>query len=1753
MNKLSPFLAFIFLASGAQAQLKVDFNSTTQEDGPNNQAGFQAFNAAHEGTTPPPTQNYSALGTSVAVTVSWPNTTDQNVRQFIDRAAANDRNWGSSNIDLLTDWAGADTRTAQGGKGTYNGNAGTPTDLVVTLGGLTPGNYEWTSYHHDTENMVGDFTVELSLNGGANYSQIGGTRTMTDSSTGGNPDGAQTYSDASFTIVTLPSTVAFPFTAASGQEIKVRFRALSTSLVHQSFMVVNGFEVAEVASTDGPTALSLLGSSVSSAATIGTTVGSFTTIDSTPGDTFSYSLVSGPGNTNNGDFDLQGDQLLVDRDISEFPAGTILSIRVSTTDASSNSFEQTFNIALVADSDGDGLDDAWELTYFPNLTTTSGTDQSDGDNLNNLAEQAAGTDPTLADTDGDTLNDDLETNTGTYQSPTDTGSNPLNSDSDGDGLNDGEEVSDTNGFVTNPNLADTDGDGFNDQNEISRGFDPTLSGNFPPGLLPLVLNEILTNNQSGLEDGNGKKSDWIEIFNPNSQTINLEGFYLTDDSTIPTKWIFPAINIGSNGYLVVFASGDNAPDADANLHTNFRLTNSGEYLALVSPNGNTIEDVFSPTYPEQFGDISYGRSSSGEFAFFTTSTPGQANNSGAPGVVKDTRFSVDRGFYDDPFALAILSDTQGAQIRYTLDGSLPTPTTGTIYTGPISISTTTNVRALATLPGTDWLPTNVDTHTYIFVDDVAQQPADPAGWASDWGSDAQVGQIVVSDYEMDPRVVNDTLNLRDADHSIRNALLDIPSVSITMKQLDIATSQADRNAGFSQSLYGTPRERFERICSVEYLLPDGSKGFQEDCKIETHGNSSRTPFRMQKHSLRLTFSSQVGAGKLNYDLFPDSTIDQFNKLVLRACFTDSWALNTWSVARYRPNDAQYLRDVWMKDSMKAMGHASGEGNFVHLYLNGLYFGLHNLTERIEDDWYAEHLGGETEDWLVNSDLSNPPARWNTMLSLANQASSSDTAYDSLKDYLDLENYADYMLLHFFADSEDWPHKNGYAAANVDSGDGKFRFQVWDQEIALDKFSWNRYDDNRSAGTPLQSLRQNDDFKILFADRVYRHLFDGGALTVLSASGRYLERANEIDKAIVAESARWGDVQASTPYGHTPLSQSGVDQDYHPPLINNPIYFTREQHWVVERDNIINHYLPVLHDQSDSRSFIRELRAEDLYPSIDPPNYSQLGGVVPQDFELSLTSQDGGVYYTTDGSDPRAPGGGIAATAGSFGAPSVASVFPYNSSDWLFLDTAVAQSTSDVVVGNGAYGATDWKHPSYDDSPWTAGQAPIGKGINTVTFNSDFNHGTSPFTPTIYFRKEFNVTGASDYVSLNFSSIQDDGIIVYLNGREIYRHNIDPGTIEFSHYANASDNEGTVIGIEHTLAAGQIQEGVNIIAVELHNRSAGSSDMGLEMKLDALKAAEAGNSFNLTETSSVKSRTRASNGEWSALREANFIVGTPANSQNLIISEIMFNPAGPDENLEFIELFNISATEALDLTNVSFTDGITYTFPTGFVIPPGGRVVVVKNQATFAANYTTNGIVIAPGEFSSSLSNDGEDIVLTANDGSPIKAFRYFTDGTPSWPSSADGFGPSMVLIDPLSNPDPAVGSNWKSSTNNGGSPGTGEEKSLPANPAEDLDGDGFNALAEYFFGTSDTEAGANPMNIQVINDEIIFSYPFDPAATAAQAIIELSDDLNSWAEEPASITNQANGSTPDGRMIENLKIDESSLKKFIRVRVIQTP
>ncbi|MDB2674273.1 lamin tail domain-containing protein [Akkermansiaceae bacterium] len=691
---------------------------------------------------------------------------------------------------------------------------------------------------------------------------------------------------------------------------------------------------------------------------------------------------------------------------------------------------------------------------------------------------------------------------------------------------------------------------------------------------------------------------------------------------------------------------------------------------------------------------------------------------------------------------------------------------------------------------------------------------------------------------------------------------------------------------------------------------------------------------------------------------------------------------------------------------------------------------------------------------------------------------------------------------------------------------------------------------------------NDEFRILFADRVHKHMFNGGALSESESVARYLKLADEIDKAIVAESARWGDTQDNTPYGNTASSSNNIDADYYPPTINDPIYFTREQHWVVERDVVTNHYIPILHDESDSRSIVRELRARNLYPSIDPPIYSQHGGIVPSGFDLAVTASEGNIYYTTDGSDPRLTGGGINPSAGMLTGGALADTFlDFEATGWRFLDNGVAQSNSNVVVGNGSYNATDWKHPDFNDNSWGTGQAMLGYGaVGSVPIRTTVGPAGTPRNITTYFRKEFTVSGAADYTELTFDLIRDDGAIVYLNGKEIDRSNLADGVITATSLATSASPEDEIVPLSTlTLAPGDLVEGVNVIAVEVHQTSTGSSDLGVDLRVRGIKPNPGASDVTLTETGTLKARSFGG-GEWSALTEADFIVGIPASPSNLVVSEINYNPAGVDDTKEWLELMNISAT-AIDLTDVSFT-GITYTFPAGTTLEAGQRIVLVKDQAGFAADYDTAGILIAPGVFAGSLNNGGEELAIIDATGTvDIQRFTYL-DQAP-WPTAPDGTGATLVLVSPQSSPAHGDPASWRSSFNSGGSPGGSDGQTFTGDPDVDLDGDGLTALLEYAFGSINGDAGPSPESVISVGqglfgdpavESLAITFRRNLAAEDVIITVEGSADLVDWdlvqTQIVSAIPNGDGTETVTYRSLSDIAV---TTREFIRVKVTQSP
>ncbi len=757
------------------------------------------------------------------------------------------------------------------------------------------------------------------------------------------------------------------------------------------------------------------------------------------------------------------------------------------------------------------------------------------------------------------------------------------------------------------------------------GGSADAGGNTPSDLTMPVINEFLASNGSeeplgpgDLLDADGDSSDWIELYNPTAQTFDLGGWYLTDNPDKLKKWRFPRPTLlASHAYLLVFASGKNRRTGE--LHTNFKLAAEGGYLALVMPDGEPVAHAYGPVYPPQLRDVSYGLPpnfiADGTPQYFATPTPGHPNASNSVVVVAGPRFSHEHGLYDSPFTLTLSCDTPGATIRYTTDGKPPTETSGQVYTAGIVIRATTYVRAAAFKAGCR--PSTVNTCTFVFPVDVERQPGKLLGFPAYWGS-------VPADYEMDPEIVSSL-----APGQLAQALRSLPTMSIVMDANDLfGASGLYVNWKYSG-------DSWERPCSVELIPPEGGAGFQVNCGLRIYGGAGR---REAKKTFRLQFTSVYGPSELHYPLFGAGAADHFDQLVLRANFDDAYGY-IWTDDR-----AQYLRDEFVRRLQLALGDPTPHGTFVHLYLNGLYWGLYNPVERPEASFAATYFGGDKNDWdALNAGRpvgDSTTTTWNAMLQLVRQGLASNANYQRLqgnhldgtrnpqyRDYLDLDNYIDYLLINFFAGNKDWPGRNWYAAMNRVEPTGWKSFS-WDAEWTMginSPVTVNVTDVNTHICEPYGRLRANPEFCLRFADRAYRAFFNQGPFYVDSfrpqwdrnhpecnrPAALYAELADEIEQAMVAESARWGDVKDSGPYR--------IDQ------------------WRNQRDWILNTYL-----SQRSGIVLGQLRTAGLYPALDPPVF-RISGAPPQadtalpSSLLAMTAATGAaIYYTTDGSDPRTP-------------------------------------------------------------------------------------------------------------------------------------------------------------------------------------------------------------------------------------------------------------------------------------------------------------------------------------------------------------------------------------------------------------------------------------------------------------------------------------------------------------------------------------
>jgi len=1038
-------------------------------------------------------------------------------------------------------------------------------------------------------------------------------------------------------------------------------------------------------------------------------------------------------------------------------------------------------------------------------------------------------------------------------------------------------------------------------------------------------------------NGQPKYEDWIEFQNVTDGPVDVSGWYLTDDDKDLTKWQFPSnCVIGAREYRRVYASAKDPAkygwpfkDSTGALHTNFELASGGEFLALVHADGQTIEHAYE--FPEQRGLVSYGIGSDGQTGYLTQVTPGSANASVYDGVVEDTSFSVGRGFYDAPVTVQISCSTPGAVIRYTTDTSEPTASHGAIYdpASPIVIAQTTCLRAAAFKDG--FLSSNIDTQTYLFLDNVLVQATNPstgaqvvpAGYPATWPGGSETG-AVTGDYQVDPDIASrggQFGNLYAA--TLKDDLKAIPSISLVVP--------TDQFFGLGTGIYiNEGQDGTERAGSVEFLDPTGAEKFHINCGVRMQGGANHdgggttlNRWKSYKLSMRLTFRGLFG-GKLAYPVFGDNAADEYDTLVLDSRPQNSWVHGN-STQRTR---GEYIRDQIASDTQLAMGGYACHGRPVHLYLNGLYWGLYWLHERPDDAFAASYLGGDKDDYdVIKHDDGNVVSGSNddyiAMFDISATWPDQVTAFENLKAKLDVADFIDYLLANFYLGNGDWDGKNWYATRNRFDSAGRWRWHMWDGEHIMDDGTLATSNaTNKNTYRAPTGLHQkwiaNAEYRMLFADRVHKHFYNDGVLTTAKFTALFTDLAMQINRGIVGESARWGDNRRAT------------------------LPYTRNAEWLSEINRLLSSFIPTRREvvlsqfTGKSPAWYPTVYATTFYVNGQP----QHGGDVPAGAMLTLSTGGVLVGYTLDGSDLRLPGGAVSPTAVQYTTP--------------------LPLTKSVTVKSRSLVSSTWG--ALVEATYNVG--PVRESIRITELMYHPDNGELEFIELKNVGSEavnLNLVRFTDGITHTFGdvSVAPDGFVLLVRSKALFEAHYTslPAGVEVIQWADgALDNAGETLTLVDAL-------GRTIQSFTYNDKWYPMTD---------------GDGFSLTIRDPYSPDLSAWDSK-SGWRISSVVDGTPGADEaglapeTIVINELLAHShnALPD----WIELHNTTG-QAVSIGGWFLSDSASnltkYEIPDGMVIPGYGYVVFYEDQH-FGSAFA--------------LSDDGETAYLTSGQAGQVTGYQ----------------------------------------------------------------------------------------------------------------------------------------------------------------------
>ncbi len=980
----------------------------------------------------------------------------------------------------------------------------------------------------------------------------------------------------------------------------------------------------------------------------------------------------------------------------------------------------------------------------------------------------------------------------------------------------------------------------------------------------VVLNEICPANADIIYDPDLYNfSGWIEVYNGGNSTVNLGGYYLSDNQNQPLKWRIPnGTTVAAKGYLLIWCD-----EANTGLHTNFSLNANGEDVVFSNPTGTLMDKV---TFPKQHTNVSYGRTTNGtgSWNFLATASPGLENKSAAvTQLTEKPTFSLAGGRYSSQQQVILKHTNTQAEIRYTTDGSEPTITSG-LYSTPLPVTQTRTIKAKAFVTGA--LPSPTETQTYFI-------------------NEHTFGLPVVS------------ISTRPA------YLLD--------NRIGIYIAGTNGITGNCESTPKNWNRDWDRHAVFEYFDKNGNRLFNQSIDISIAGGCSRS--QAQK-SIAIKARNKYGNNIMNFKFFDSKSINQFGGLLLRNSGND------FNITMFRDALMQRLLTGQMDIDYQEYQPAI-------LYLNGQYMGIQNLREKMDADYIESNYG--LKDDAIDLLESNAYAKegtnnaYNTYLNtLSSMNRNTQAAFDYIDANIDVQEYINYLVAQIYYANTDWPGNN-IKYWRPRTGNGKFRWMLYDTDFGFDIY----YNTPANHATLNFATATNGDswpnppwstrhIRMVLENPVFRSRFIQTMNTALNTTfhpDRVIALINQFQTTIASEMPKhkerwWGNMNEW----------------------NNEVQ--RMRNFAVARNQYMRQHVAAFFGLGNATVTI----ATEVKQGAGKFRINQ----VVTDANPAQT------YFT-----------GLPITVEPVAAPG------YIFKEWKITKQ---HATSVALIPAGStwkyfdqgYAPANWNGESFDDTAWPQGAEQLGYGEGDEQTIVGYGPNSNNKYITTYFRKSFNVADTVGLTQLSGSMLIDDGAVVYLNGMEVARYNMPNGTIANNTVALTAAEEN--VYTPFTIPKGVVKPGNNVLAVEVHQNSAQSSDMSFALSLQTLRL---GSVDVITAAIPLRNDTTHTNIRYEAYFEpfGTIITGIVINEVSATSTDVFddFNEAE-----DWIELHN-TGTQPVNLAGLYITDNFNnrkkYQLLPGsdneMIIQPGGYKILWVDEDVHQGASHVNFKLSADGE------------------------------------------------------------------------------------------------------------------------------------------------------------------------------------------------